>query len=113
MKTQLDEQQSQHLLELGVPREKMTQLVEHKGLIPIVEKTFSLTNLLEIMPKEIVTESDENMCLELQMLNNHCNVSYEYIYHGGCMVYYNAKELIDALYELTVWCIENGHLKFN
>lgn len=30
---------------------------------------------------------------------------------GSSTIESSAEELIDALYELTIWCIENKHLK--
>lgn len=105
MKTELTTEQSQHLLELGVPRERMTKLVEHRGLIPIVERTFSLTDLLEILPKEIDNRRD--LQIGWHSLADKWFVGYEY-----CQSYH-AEELIDALYELLCWVIKNGFLKFD
>lgn len=119
MKNQLTKQQSQHLLELGVPREKMTQLVEHKGLIPIVERTFRLTDLLEILPKEIKPNKGWQKADYYELVITHTkedewDVNY---YSWNCEEFLSnipeTHELIDALYELTVWCLENGHLKFD
>ena len=109
MKTKLTTEQSKHLIELGVPEEKATR-VEFYGAYK-TNPIFTLTDLLDILPKEIEPKNG-NACLEIQMFNDTCCVSYEYTGHGGCKAYFDADELIDALYELVVWCIENSHLKF-
>lgn len=112
MKTELTTKQSQHLIELGVPKEKASDKW-YFAAVDCYYPIFNLTDLLEILPKEL--EEDE--------------ITYRFRmedYFGGWLVgHYNkgipyyldkvftAEELIDALYELVIWCIENGHLKFD
>lgn len=112
MKTELTTEQSQHLIELGVPANKASmtsnQLHGDPYYNDYYQCIFTLTDLLEILPKEIgkpyAPEDKEN--LVVFWLDDVWTAAYAMIRE------FYAEELIDALYELTVWCIENGHLKF-
>lgn len=123
MKTELTTEQSHHLIELGVPKEKASE-VENGGAGNEVDKyiyTFTLTDLLVILPKEIVVTILNKYQEEIKAKHR---FTFEWLGYGYLVGYkefainpnlitkFMADELIDALYELTVWCIENGHLKF-
>lgn len=111
MKTQLTKEESARLISLGVPKEKAsernqveTQIL--RGYSYTWEYIFTLTDLLEILPKEIGHHS----CISISwnFITEKWDVDYDYTqgsWHGS-------KELIDSLYELCVWCLENGYLKF-
>lgn len=111
MKDTLTKEQSRHLIELGVPREKAS-----KDRISTVEMNvysiFTLTDLLEILPKEIgghgfmIIYHNEND----DIYPNNYVVTYDNLLGSDAGI---AEELIDALYELAVFCLENGHLKFD
>lgn len=106
MKTELTVEQSKHLIDLGV--QDFPSEVEMKD--GKLYSVFTLTDLLEILPKEEkVNNSTFN--LEIHFYNDIVHVIYCI---GGIfpLAIKESKELIDALYELTVWCIENGYLKF-
>ena len=128
MKTELTTEQSLRLIGLGVPKEKATDkkdVIERKedgfptiiGYAPI----FRFTDLLEILPKAINVPFKGRRELLIHYANingNDCPlVCYTVPYDamGGIVspCHKEYKELIDALYELTIWCIENGHLKFD
>ena len=106
MKTQLTEEQSQHLIDLGVPKEKASIKQDIYG-----PALFTLTDLLEILPKEI-EYNDSLYFLHIQRLRfgiysmKYENYSGEYLRSN----FIHNKEFIDALYELTVWCIENKYI---
>ena len=104
MKTKLVTKQSQHLIDLGVPKEKATEVMFNPNNDDY-DFVFSLEDFLngEILPKEIETENGK-FYLDIQMTNEICSVSYKHIdHHGGWIAYYVAKELINALYLLTYW----------
>lgn len=95
MKIELTREESQHLLDLGVPKEKASIWNKDKII-------FKLDDFLngEILPKEI---THDGYIYKLTMTcGNRCEVRYEteHIYHLGT---YIKEELIDSLYELTCW----------
>lgn len=111
MKTELTKEQSAHLIKLGVPKIKAT------CEIPIGdgEYVFRLTDLLEILPKEI--ESKYGLTPITITFGGICKgegVDKWFAYYDDVIETLEncAEDLIDALYELTVWAIKNGHLKF-
>lgn len=53
MKAQLTKEQSQHLFELGISKEKATGIDYSNPILSYIERVFTLTDLLEILPKEI------------------------------------------------------------
>lgn len=134
MKTQLTKEQSQHLIDLGVPREKasgididnfdnmvllaaeaMANSNRDKTIRSLSSPIFKLDDLLEILPKEIKGEEVNNeykeALLSIDYMDKGWNCAYNgLVYKGG--ISYN-KELIDALYELTVWCLGKKYLKFD
>ena len=118
MKTTLTIEQSQKLIELGVDAKLASAdhvgRWEHysNGCYPdpdSVSPLFTLTDLLSILPKKIKIHRDGD---NLSMIY-HCGkwrVGYtncaEYCDHTKA-----APELIDALNQLAIWAIEQGHLK--
>lgn len=103
MKKRLTKEQSAHLISLGVPKEKASDKISYGflGYDPI----FNLTDLLGILPKEMFG-SDINM--EWHKIPQKWMVCYAW---KSNTVFFK-EELIDALYELCVWTIENKYLKF-
>ena len=110
MKTELTIKESQHLVELGVSKEKASQRISY-GYAGY-EAIFTFTDVLELLPKEFVPNKDNEykVCLDIWITNDRCVVSYDYITHNGCFNYRESKELIDALYELLCWAIENKYI---
>lgn len=135
MKTELTKEQSQHLIDLGVP-EKMasSELVESMEQVygdkPRI-KIFTQTDLLEMLPKVIrIDAKDEFEYLTKRIGCNGNRPYYQTIKYNfyekwtisyecdnslncGCLEYFVAEECIDALYNMAVWCIKNGFIKFN
>lgn len=132
MKTQLTKEQSKHLIELGVPKWRVQEIkpldVSLKDWIPNI----TLTDLLEILPKEIKAPVFYDDLEEPEYYTKY-RIAFEWDsndfgqiepqYHafykeiafvpGGYLAKFSSDELIDALYELTVWCAENSYLKFD
>lgn len=105
MKTELTTEQSQHLIELGVPKEKAS--IKKIDEIRIVNNNevydwsykFKLTDILEILPKEM-----ENGKYVLMIeFNGQYTFAYYYRINEKLLGYKRNKELIDVLYELACW----------
>lgn len=96
MKTELTNEQSQILIELGVP-----------GTRP----TFKLEDLLKILPKYLNYEFEgvkyaADFCFGWNNRFLHYEAGYD-LYDMWDKSHHCAEELIDALYELTVWYLKN------
>lgn len=112
MKTTLTKTQSERLIKLGVPKEKASiKYIEEIRIVKSHEVydwawQFTLTDLLEMLPKEI----ENRFCINIDwnFLTETWGVDYDYT-EGS---FHSAKELIDSLYKLCVWTIENKYLKF-
>lgn len=112
MKTQLTIEQSNKLLQLGVPTEKASIPLEYIEVALPNTFIFTLTDLLDTLPKEIINEENQrnNFYLNFGYIRNEWVVTYENI--DVAIVNIGAKELIDSLYELLIWTIAEGYLKF-
>lgn len=111
MKTELTTEQSQHLIELGVPKAKANEVIFNPNNDDY-DFVFKLTDLLEILPKEIDGLND--ITIQHTLHGWHCGYGHCAEYNGFFLAtQYCKDELIDSLYELLCWCIENGHLKFD
>lgn len=110
MKTELNKEQSQHLIDLGVPITKATALgplYKREDGLWDNRRLFSITDFLNggILPKEIVYYEDYNSEFTLQW---NCSIQkwdVGYMYNTGFWkkTRYSFEELIDALYELACW----------
>lgn len=104
MKTRLTKEQSKHLIDLGVP-EEMASEVENGGAGNEVDKyiyTFTLTDLLEMLPKEI----EHHSCISIDW--NFITEKWDVDYDCTQGSWHGSEELIDALYELTVHLLNNN-----
>lgn len=113
MKTELTKEQSKHLCELGFPKWKVKEIkpceIDLKEWIP----TITISDLLEILPKEIKTENNiywqTILWTGISYFVGYRNHNTDRWLYQVCL----KQELIDALYELTIFCLENKYLKFN
>lgn len=118
MNNLLTHEQSQRLIELGVDLKLASRFNIECQLDDSVIKfpLFSLSDILSLLPKEI---TDHIGTYRLRMEFGERGWSAYYVDYGingdddepyadGIFI---ATELIDALYELLVWCITNKHLK--
>lgn len=118
MKTKLTAEQSQRLFSLGIPIWKASifradcpaRVVGFRD-----EHLFTIKDLIELIPKVIEDyEQVFNFRMEYFNFNNEWYVGH-YIY-GICLQSnvswqgFHSAELIDALYELIEWCIEQGEI---
>ena len=123
MKTELSLEQSAKLIELGVDA-KLASLKEYVDIHPEVLKgnaeyakpwgwmpKFTLADILAILPKEIEIEGEKED-LNIVMDNRGTLVGYPKFHkkHGCAFV---SPELIDALFHLLFWVIENNVINSN
>lgn len=110
MKTTLTIEQSAELIKRGVSTERATNNRNSQFAFP----TFTLTDLLSLLPTSIM---HGNFKMNIAHNSNGWNASY--ILWDSCLegLYVRdedgdmtADELIDALYELLLWCLDN-HVK--
>lgn len=115
MKTKLTREQSQHLIELGVPKEKASGGFSVapmgdgiRGVVKVPEQPiFKLEDFLngEILPKEILLDKEHGLNCEWDYYFNKWVAEYS-DENSQCLIVeasYSAPELIDALYELANW----------
>lgn len=74
--------------------------------------TFTLQDVLDLLPTEIYTEENELATLKIHFPNDGY---WEFSYMGlhKCMEFFLEENVIDAAYEMLCWCIENGYVKTN
>lgn len=135
MKTELTLEQSARLIELGVDASKASatkyeisetetycgyarEIVVVDGYIDDYlcrENIFTLADILELLPKEIKNVYGDPYGLNLNWDKDweaaYFNVAQFMFCQGGVLHYCTAPELIDALHELLVWCINNKHIE--
>lgn len=107
MKTELTTEQSQHLIEFGVPDEKASLCEQAFDDGYRKNPIFTLTDVLEIL--ESMKDCD--------FIIKHWKEDGQDVWTGEiveeCVNWYShSDELIDVLYELTVGAIKYKYLKF-
>lgn len=125
MKTVLTIEESQRLIDLGVD----PKLASREGYVesgktlngielpPELKPCFSLADILSILPKEIEDSNLDIISTQVD-IKNHKKVSgwmATYIGSHNDLTFtdglvFQAPELIDALYQLLIWCIDNKHI---
>lgn len=130
MKTTLTPEQSQRLIELGVDPGKASatryiiaetevyygysrEVIVTDGYINDYvgqEPVFTLTDILSLLPKVIKVDGiTYNLNIDYPPI---CQVAASYIDgDGDSLKGMMCTELIDALFELLVWCITNKHIE--
>lgn len=133
MKTELTIEQSQHLIELGVDpkRVSMTTRLDFNGTYAYVSgeesevvrncvngqfyveesEMFTLSDIIAMLPKEIdVCYDGGEVDTCILGITTH-NDGWEVSYYGVDSIFFESSELIDALYELLIWCIKNKDIE--
>lgn len=124
-------EQIQHLKELGVDTSKasMCWIIDeenkHKPFVSLSIDasdhvdfttyslpTFTLQDILDLLPKRIIDEKGFDYFLAIHIYNNIWNVVYS-LYNEILVTinYFNSECLIDAAYEMLCWCVENGYVE--
>lgn len=117
MKRRLTKEQSAHLIEIGVSPHKASEIEEYPDEVsqwtgrgaPI----FTLCDVIELLPATIYSEEREiDYILHIRKGEFQSAASYRHpIYNRGFGPTKNAKEIIDALYELLCLAIKEKHCK--
>lgn len=71
-----------------------------------VVPTFTLQDIIDILPDSI----DNNM-LTIRKNANVVSVSYENLYTRSILSVSEKEDIIEAAYEMLVWCFKNGYVK--
>lgn len=79
-------------------------------------RTFTLQDVLDLLPKEIMDKDEDKFVLKFEygILHGIWYIGYYYYdvaFNDKC--WFSGKNLIDAAYEMLCWCIENGYIKTN
>ncbi len=117
MKNNLTPEQSQRLIDLGVDASKASdfEYLDPYGLddaIPTGVPLFTLSDILSLLPKEIENEDGDPYGLQMDYDEKweacYFNwVNFTMVGMEGSMHSEFAPELIDALYELLCWVLQN------
>ena len=119
MKTKLTIKESAKLIALGIaPRLASTRKVEYdENFTPCYHAVFSLIDILSILPKNIdgnvIDVISAQMDFEREDIKEGwltCYVDSECIVAYGKDSIFQSDELIDALYQLLCWVIDNGYI---
>ena len=110
MKSELTPSESAHLIELGVDPSKASENTEYGAWADSEygRPIFTLPDVLSLLPKEIEVYYDgETIPYHLVITTN--GNGWEVSYYDNEALR-TAPELIDALYNLVVWCITNENI---
>lgn len=122
MKTILTPKESQRLIELGVDP-KLASEIEYRpkksGYGRLKYRVYSLADILSILPKEIghmriLTINSTNtlyFAFYAHWEKEYLSSYEEKVTHGINDKAFSAPELIDALYSLLIWCLEQKIIK--
>lgn len=132
IKSQLTDEETRHLIELGICLDYATPYTfsaPYRTSGISIAHVFTLTNLVEIVPKGFVVKSEDNIDSETESLV-YLN-TYYHPFRGTWIVQYNyisalkddgvssnktlystsSVELIDALYQTLLWLLEHGYVE--
>lgn len=110
MKINLTNEQSQRLIELGVDPSKASKreiVHDPNPQKEYIATIFTFIDILSLLPKEIEVPDywgEVDTC-SLSITTN--NDVWKVSYYGVDNVFRKAPELIDALFELLVWVLQN------
>lgn len=113
MKTTLTIEQSAELIKLGVNANRATEIKLYDD--PVSEWThrglFTLSDLLSLLPVDIYYEH-KTYELAIRFIFEKWHVEYSYG-NSDILEIKQANELIDALYEMVLWCLDNNYVKLD
>lgn len=117
MKTALTIEQSAELIKRGVSERRATSSVWSPSKNAYIHPTFTLADLLSLLPKKITFGHRTNCRLKIQPIisSKDCiSEVWQVCYlHTSLKANAEATELIDALYELLLWAINHNHVKLD
>lgn len=115
MKTTLTIEQSAELIKRGVSKDKASceSCATSVGSVvrTPIQPTFTLTDLLSLLPVDIYYEH-KTYELAMRFIFEKWHVEYSFNF-DDILEIKPANELIDALYEMLLWCLDNNHVKLD
>lgn len=119
MKNCLSVEQSAELIKRGVKADRasmsntpMQAAVDARGIVRIPRQPiFTLTDLLSLLPVDIYYEH-KTYELAMRFIFEKWHVEYSRD-NLDILAITHATELIDALYEMVLWCLDNNHVKLD
>ena len=115
MKIRLTPKQLDKLFELGVPKKAATRITSHiNSYEEYSYYYFTVTDLLDILPKKL-DQAGYDIFINIYFLHGMWVSGYEYLdleEDKTVEIHFESNhELIDSLYQLVLWCIENKCLE--
>lgn len=113
MKTTLTIEQSAELVKRGVSERRATSSVWSPSENAYIHPTFTLADLLSLLPKKITLESGINACLNIFMADDdYCVTSYT-LSNNASIIAIDPDEPIDSFYRTLLWAIDHNHVKLD
>lgn len=115
MKNCLSVEQSAELIKRGVSANRAHEIKVYDD--PVSEWThkgcplFTLADLLSLLPVDIYYEH-KTYELAMKFISEKWHVEYSFNF-DDILELKPATELIDALYEMVLWCLDNNHVKLD
>ena len=81
---------------------------EHNPYIRSLYGVFTFQDIFDLLPKNITSKDNNKVCLEIVFPNNN---KWE-VFYGLIKSCFDEK-LINAAYNMLVWCAENDYIKIN
>lgn len=117
MKQALSIEESAELIKRGVSESHATSSIWYPSENAYVYRVFTVVDLLSLMPKAI---NHGHYYLDLSYGFGNWTASYilwddcdEGTYIRDAQGEKTADELVDALYKLLLWCLDNNHVKLD
>lgn len=122
MKTTLTIEQSAELIKRGVTKDKASEkeriykpIVAQNGVAHNIYVSdapiFTLTDLLSLLPVDVY-HKPKTYELAIRFIFEKWHVEYSHD-NLDILAITHATELIDALYEMVLWCLDNNHVKLD
>lgn len=114
MKTTLTIEQSAELIKRGVSERRATSSVWSPSENAYIHPTFTLADLLSLLPKEIKRDSlDRPYVLHIIREEDRTIAAYRRDWDSITGADKRTSEFIDSLYELLLWAIDHNHVKLD
>lgn len=85
-----------------------SHIVEYNSDIRSKYGVFTFQDIFDLLPKNITSKDNNKVCLEIVFPNNN---KWE-VFYGLIKSFFDEK-LINAAYNMLVWCAENDYIKIN
>ena len=118
MKQTLTIEQSAELIKRGVSERRATSSVWSPSENAYIHPTFTLADLFTMLPKGIIHNGPSCKLRIISWYDEPWFVGYEnqvgkYIMSNPYDAPFSADELIDVIFQLLCWAIDNGHVKLD